>query len=169
MYALLSRGQSWLTFSRFITWGIITTIVLVTGIINFFGRRPASGGRAKRSLGVSSRRFLPQSLYGLFPRVTRLQTLMALLLVLYCVVFGFVGIPYRRPRGVSRVCVCAVCVCAVVVGQCIFARDGHLVSALQLCAPPGWPLHLWYDMGAHAAVVGRARLRVSAAAGKSMC
>lgn len=54
-----------------------------------------------------------------------------LLLVLYCVVFSFVGISYRRPHGVSRVGVCAVGVCAVVVGQCIFARDGHLVSALQ--------------------------------------
>lgn len=78
---------------------IITTIVLVTGIINFFGRRPrsqASSGRAKRSLSVFSRhRFLPQSLYGLLPRVTRLQTLMALLLAPYCVIFSFVGISYR--------------------------------------------------------------------------
>lgn len=66
----------------------------------------------------------------------------------------------------SRVCVRAVGVCAVVAGQCIFARDGHLVSVLQLYAPSGWPLRFWYDMGAHAAVVGRAGLHVSAAAGK---
>lgn len=98
MYALLSRGLLLLTFSRFITWGIITAIVFVTGIINFFSHRPRSqafSGRARRALSAFfRRRLLPQSLYGLFPRVTRLQALMALLLTLYCAIFSFVGISY---------------------------------------------------------------------------
>lgn len=52
------------------------------------------------------------------------------------------------------------------MGQCVFARDGHLVSALQLHASLGRPLDLQYGVGAHATVVGRAGSHVPTAAGK---
>lgn len=99
---------------RYITWGFIAAMVLVTGAINFSSRhqrrqRQDSGAvgdeEGKMKAGAHSRvrgalaaffrrRFLPQSLYGLFPRVTRLQATMALLLTLYCLIFTFAGISY---------------------------------------------------------------------------
>lgn len=96
------------------TWGIIAAIVLVVGIVNFSSRRqrsqhqiPGAGkdeegelkkGESRNAWGALAtffrRHFLPQSLCGLFPHVTRLQATMALLLTLYCTLFTFIGISY---------------------------------------------------------------------------
>lgn len=93
----------------FITWGFIASIVIVAGVINISGRHrkklsqkdeegkeTAPGGRSIH--GVLSaffrKYFLPQSLWGFFPHVTRFQAMMVVLLTLYCTLFTFIGISY---------------------------------------------------------------------------
>jgi len=58
--------------------------------------RPTKGSIFQAWTASYRRHLLPHALFGIFPSMTRLQVLLILLLLVYAILFSFIGIAYKE-------------------------------------------------------------------------